>query len=98
MERKERIDAFGAVALVGFAALLAFNQVVIKVVNEGLQPVFFAGIRSLGAVPCVWLWMHFRGIRAEIAPGTVPAGDRGAVRGSCSCSLRSTSPRSRGWP
>lgn len=74
MERKDHIDAFGAVALVGFAALLAFNQVVIKVVNEGLQPVFFAGVRSLGAVPCVWLWMRFRGLRPEIAPGTVPAG------------------------
>jgi drug/metabolite transporter (DMT)-like permease len=74
MERKARIDAFGATALIGFAALLAFNQVVIKVVNEGLQPVFFAGLRSLGAIPCVLLWMLSRGIRPRIAPGTAPAG------------------------
>ena len=60
MERKDHIDAFGATALVGFSLLLAFNQVVIAVVNEGLQPVFFAGIRSAGAVLCLWLWFLVR--------------------------------------
>jgi drug/metabolite transporter (DMT)-like permease len=60
MDRKDSIDTFGAVALVGFAALLGFNQVVIRVVNDGLQPVFFAGLRSLGAVICVWLWFAVR--------------------------------------
>lgn len=72
--RKDRIDAFGVVSLTAFAALLAFNQVVIKVVNEGLQPVFFAGVRSLGAVPCVLCWMWLRGIRPELKRGTAPAG------------------------
>lgn len=60
MERKDHIDAFGATALIGFSLLLAFNQVVIAVVNEGLQPVFFAGIRSAGAVLCLWLWFLVR--------------------------------------
>ena len=46
MERKTQMDAFGAVALTGFAFLLAFNQVVIKVTNGGFQPVFSAGVRS----------------------------------------------------
>ncbi len=62
MERKDHIDAFGAVALTGFALLLAFNQVVIKVTNGGLQPVFFAGLRSAGAVVCIGLWLWLRGI------------------------------------
>ncbi len=61
MEKKDRIDLFGAVALTGFALLLAFNQVVIKVTNGGLQPVFLAGLRSLGAVVCLGLWMRWRG-------------------------------------
>lgn len=74
MERKDRIDAFGAVSLTGFAAFLAFNQVVIKFVNVGLQPVFFAGLRSAIAVVCLWLWMVWRGrpprLRADMAlPG-----------------------------
>ena len=47
MEKKEKIDTFGAVALVGLSALLGFNHVVIKVVNTGLNPIFFAGLRSL---------------------------------------------------
>ena len=74
MERKEHIDTFGAVALTGFALLLAFNQVVIKVTNGGLQPVFFAGLRSLGAVVCVWIWLHWRGIPLRFEPGTRIAG------------------------
>ncbi|WP_224824780.1 DMT family transporter [Cognatishimia sp. MH4019] len=63
MERKDHMDAFGAVSLIGFALFLAFNQVVIKVTNGGLQPVFFAGLRSLGAILCIYAWMRFRGIR-----------------------------------
>ncbi|GAA5068353.1 DMT family transporter [Roseibacterium beibuensis] len=74
MPRKSRIDAFGAVSLTGFAALLAFNQVVIKVTNDGLQPIFFAGLRSLFGALCIYLWIRARGLSARIAPGTVPAG------------------------
>lgn len=62
VEKRDHIDAFGAVSLTGFALLLAFNQVVIKVTNDGLQPVFFAGLRSAGSVLCIWLWMRVRGI------------------------------------
>ncbi len=62
MERRDRIDLFGAASLTGFALLLAFNQVIIKVTNGGLQPVFFAGLRSAGAAVCVYLWLRYRGI------------------------------------
>ena len=74
MAQKDRLDAFGVVSLIGFSALLGFNQVVIKVVNEGLQPVFFAGLRSAGSVFCVGLWMWLRGISLRPSPGTWPAG------------------------
>ena len=74
MERKSHIDLFGATALTGFALLLAFNQVVIKVTNDGLQPVFFAGLRSAGAVVCIWLWLRWRGIPLRFAAGTRLAG------------------------
>lgn len=62
MDKRSNIDTFGVVALTGFALLLAFNQVVIKVTNAGLQPAFFAGVRSIGAMFCVWLWLKYRGI------------------------------------
>lgn len=74
MEKKSQIDLFGAVALSSFALLLAFNQVVIKVTNGGLQPVFFAGLRSVGAVLCIWLWLKWRGIPLRFEKGTRLAG------------------------
>lgn len=46
MEPKDRIDALGASFLVAFSILLGLNQVMVKVVNEGLAPVFQAGLRS----------------------------------------------------
>ncbi len=70
MERKSNIDTFGALALTSFAFLLAFNQVVIKVTNGGIQPVFFAGLRSLGAILCVYAYMRWRGIGLQWTKGT----------------------------
>lgn len=49
MQRKDHIDKLGAVVLVSFSALLGLNQVLIKLVNAGLQPVFQAGLRSVCA-------------------------------------------------
>ena len=37
MERKDRIDLAGAVLLVSTAVLMGINQVMIKMVNAGLQ-------------------------------------------------------------
>lgn len=65
MDRRDTIDLFGASCLIGFSLLLAFNQVVVKVVNEGLQPVFFAGLRSAGSVLVVWAFIRFRGRRLD---------------------------------
>lgn len=74
MARRDRIDAIGATALVAFSALLGFNQVVIKVVNDGLQPVFFAGLRSAIAAVCVFLWIRLRHGPLRVEPGTAAAG------------------------
>ncbi len=60
------MDMFGAVALTLFALNFAFNQVVIKVTSGGFNPVFAAGLRSLGAVIVLLVWMHVRGISLRI--------------------------------
>jgi drug/metabolite transporter (DMT)-like permease len=65
MEEKRAIDAFGASALIAFATLLAFNQVVIKVTAEGISPAFQAGARSAGAIVVLLIWMKWRGIPME---------------------------------
>ena len=53
MERKTSIDAFGASSLILFSALLGLNQVLIRIVNSGMQPVFQAGLRSLCVFPLI---------------------------------------------
>jgi drug/metabolite transporter (DMT)-like permease len=59
MNRKDRLDAFGGSVLLGVTLLLAFNQIIVKLVNQGLQPVFFAGLRSVLAVFFVWGWLVY---------------------------------------
>lgn len=76
MAVKDRVDGVGGVALLVFVALMGINQVVAKVVTEGMQPVFFAGLRSLAAVPCVWALLALRGRRMvlrrrSLVPGLV---------------------------
>ncbi|MEX0309480.1 MAG: DMT family transporter [Tateyamaria sp.] len=66
MPRKSQIDLVGAVALTLFSLNLGFNQVVIKVANAGFQPVFMAGLRSLGALILLGLWMWARGISLRL--------------------------------
>ena len=62
MERKDHLDTFGTVSLIAFALLLAFNQVVIAVGGDGWQPVFMAGLRSVGAAVVLFAWLSWRGI------------------------------------
>jgi drug/metabolite transporter (DMT)-like permease len=74
MPRKSHIDAFGVISLTGFALLLGFNQVVIKVTNDGLQPVFFAALRSVGGALLIYAWIRWRGIELTLPRNTWSAG------------------------
>ena len=58
MEKKDQIDLFGAIALIALSALLGINHVVIKAVNTGLNPVFFAGLRSM--IAFIFLVIYFK--------------------------------------
>lgn len=59
--KKDSMDLAGAATLIGVTLLLAVNQVIVVEVNAGLQPVFFAGLRSALAVVFVGLWLWWRG-------------------------------------
>ncbi len=74
MERKTSIDAFGASSLILFAALLGLNQVLVKVVNGGLQPVFQAGLRSLCVFPILLLFAVIAKRRLSISDGSLIPG------------------------
>lgn len=71
MQERNDLNAFGAGALIVVMLILAVNQVVIKLTNDGLQPVFAAGLRSAGAVVVLWGWIRLRGQRLDFTPGTV---------------------------
>jgi len=74
MDAKSHMDRFGAGALVTIFLILAVNQVVIKLTNQGLQPVFAASLRSVGAVFVIGAWMWARGVRLDFARGIVGPG------------------------
>lgn len=79
MQRKSSIDLAGAAGLVTFATMLAFNQVVIKVTNGGIGPVFGAGLRSVLALAALaaWVWLRgigFAGLRRHWKPGALLGG------------------------
>ena len=63
--RKKSIDTFGAASLIGFSLLLGINHIVIKLVNIGIQPIFFCGLRSLLAVFFIISWMRYKRIPIE---------------------------------
>ena len=74
MEKKERIDAFGAVALVIFSALLGLNQVLVKLVNAGMHPVTQVGLRSLCAFFPVFLFALVARRKLQVGDGVLLPG------------------------
>ena len=69
--RKDRIDAIGAAALIGFSLLMGLNQVLVKLVNAGLAPAFQAGLRSACALPLVLLFARAAGRRLSVTDGSL---------------------------
>lgn len=74
MPRKPSLDATGAAVLLCVTLLFAVNQAIIKVTNQGLQPVFFAGLRSVLAVGFVIAWMRYRDLPLQLTRAMLPAG------------------------
>jgi len=64
--RKDRLDGRGLGALLAITLLLALNQIIVKTANAGLQPVFFAGLRSALAVVFVGGWLVWRGLWVRV--------------------------------
>jgi drug/metabolite transporter (DMT)-like permease len=74
MQRKDRVDAFGATILIAFSMLLGLNQVMVKVVNSGLQPVFQAGLRSACAFLPVLAYALLTRRRLSVSDGSLLPG------------------------
>jgi drug/metabolite transporter (DMT)-like permease len=73
-ERRAQMDAFGAGILVSFSLLLGLNQALVKLVNEGLAPVFQSGLRSACAFLPVLAYALLRRKRLSLSDGTLALG------------------------
>jgi len=74
MLRKEKIDSIGALALIVFSGMMGLNQVMIKIVNDGLQPVFQAGLRSILAFFIVYAYASYCKNKINITDGSLIPG------------------------
>jgi drug/metabolite transporter (DMT)-like permease len=74
MKQQQTMDITGAALLIGFAIVLAFNQVVIKVTNDAFQPAFQAGLRSVGAIVLIWAWMTWKSQSVRLPRRLWPVG------------------------
>ena len=74
MEKKDHIDSLGAGLLVLCSVIVGINQVLIKLVNAGLAPVFQAGLRSACAFFPVLLFALVMKRRLALRDGSLLPG------------------------
>ncbi len=72
--RKDRIDTLGASVLVAFSAALGLNQVLVKLVIVGMEPIFQAGLRSAVAAVFVFGFAYWRRKPMSVTDGSLFAG------------------------
>ncbi|MFO1170364.1 MAG: DMT family transporter [Hyphomicrobiaceae bacterium] len=69
-----RMDLTGALILIALCAVWGGNTPAVKIANEGITPVFQAGLRSIGSGVLLILWCWVRGIRLFKLDGSLPLG------------------------
>ncbi len=74
MQRKHRIDTLGAGLLITFSAIMGLNTLLIKLVNQGIAPVFQSGLRSALALIPVLAFMLITRQRFSIRDGSLLPG------------------------
>ena len=74
LQNVRSIDRYGAGILIGLSGLLGLNQVLVKLVNVGMAPVFQVGLRSACAFLPVLLWSLLKNKRLSVRDGSMPLG------------------------
>ena len=72
--RREAIDAFAAVMMIGLTFSWGLNQVAIKIANTGYSPMLMMFLRSALAAALVFVWCRYRRIRLFERDGTLLPG------------------------
>lgn len=65
------LDRIAIVTMVILCSIWGLQQVVIKVANTGISPIFQSGLRSIGASVLVWAWASARGVKLWETDGTL---------------------------
>ena len=73
-ERRDAIDTFAVVMMIGLTLSWGLNGVAAKLSNTGYSPVFLTLVRSALAGALVFAWCRWRGIRLFERDGTLWAG------------------------
>jgi drug/metabolite transporter (DMT)-like permease len=68
----DKLDAKAAILLTALCLIWGLNAVAIKFSNEGIAPLFGAGLRSVIATVCLMIWMIRK--RLELFPGRLMDG------------------------
>lgn len=69
-----QLDIGAAALLILICAIWGGNSTAVKIANEGITPIFQAGLRSIGSGVLVILWCWYRGIRLFRIDDTWPLG------------------------
>lgn len=71
MPPKTELDRLALGLMLLFCTIWGVQQVVIKLVSEGISPVWQAGLRSIGAVVIVFVWALARRVRIFVRDDTL---------------------------
>ncbi|MEC9245846.1 MAG: DMT family transporter [Pseudomonadota bacterium] len=69
--RRDAIDTFATIVMLGLTLTWGVNQVAIKLANIGFNPMLSMFLRSAVATLLVFLWCRYRGIRLFERDGTL---------------------------
>ena len=69
-QQHDELDRIAVVTMIVMCAILGVQNVMVKIANEGVTPIWQSGLRSIGATVLVWLWARGRGIRLFDDDGT----------------------------
>ena len=83
----KRIDLSAAVVLVVLCFVWGGNTTAVKIANEGITPIFQAGLRSIGGAGLLILWCWMQGIRLFKLDRSWPVGLLVGVLFSCEFGL-----------
>ncbi len=69
-DSRTELDRLAVGLMVVLCTVFGLQQVVVKVANAGISPVFQAGLRSIGAFVLVLLWARLRGVKLGTRDGS----------------------------